>query len=102
MNQSPQKTVVVADKMKKFADAMGNVGPRLGQAMAEVTSGMEAAEKVMCELSFALKFQKSMETNKEITDADAMKLSKKVESIVGKLVEEVKVARALVSKAPAN
>ena len=92
------KTVAVADKMVKVVDAMGKVGPRLEQVMAEVKNDMEAAEKVVCELSFALKFKKCMETNKEITDGEAMKLSKKIDLIVGALVEDVKVARALMSK----
>ena len=92
------KTVAVADKMVKVVDQMGKVGPRLGQVMAEVKNGMEAAEKVSCDLSFALKFKKCMETNKEITDGEAIKLSKKIDLIIANLVENVKVARALMSK----
>ena len=92
------KTVAVADKMVKVVDAMGKVGPRLGQVMASVKNGMEVAEKVVCELSFALKFKKCMDTNKEITDGDAIKLSQKIDLIVATLVEDVKVARALMSK----
>ena len=73
------KTVAVADKMVKVVDAMGKVGPRLGQVMASVKNGMEAAEKVVRELSVALKFKKCMDTNKETTDGDAIKLSGSLE-----------------------
>ena len=93
-----QKTVAVAEKIAKVVDQAGNVGPRVGQVMAEVKSGMEAAEKVLCDLSFALKFKKSLETRKELTQSDAVKLAKTVDGIVVKLVEDVKVVRALLTK----
>ena len=93
-----QKTVAVAEKIAKVVDQAGNVGPRVGQVTAEVKSGMEAAEKVSCDLSFALKFKKSLETRKELTQSDAMKLAKTVDGIVVKLVEDVKVVRALLAK----
>ena len=59
---------------------------------------MEHAEQVTCELSFAVKFGKSMESNTEVDEMSVVKLTTKVDKICSKLIEEVKIARALVSK----
>ena len=59
---------------------------------------MEVAGNVSCDLSVALKFKKSLETRKELTQSDAVKLAKTVDGIVVKLVEDVKVVRALLAK----
>ena len=93
-----QKSVIVAEKMIKYVNSLGSVGPRVGLSLAEVRNCMEQAEQVTCDLSFAVEFGKPMDTNAEIDDGSAVKLIAKADKICSKLIEEVKIARPLVCK----
>ena len=91
-----QKVIGISEKMVKYVrDMKAEHGPRLNQAVKDLKSYMEAAEKTLMEVSFAAKFGKTLDSNTELDEAAKAKLHSTVEAISGKLVEEVKVVRAL-------
>ena len=83
--------------VKYVGDMKAEHGPRLNQAVKDLKSYMEAEEKTLLEVSFAAKFGKSLDSNTELNEAAKAKLHSTVEAVKAKLVEEIKVVRALFS-----
>ena len=76
-----QKVIGITEKMVKYVgDMKAEHGPRLNQAVKDLKSYMEAAEKTLMEVSFATKCGKALDSNTELSEPATAKLHSTVEA----------------------